>query len=132
MTSRVASCRCGALQAVCSGEPVRVSVCHCRECQTRSGSAFAVQARWPEEDVAITGAFTEWWRTGESGTRTTFRFCPTCGSTIGFVGERMPGMIAIPVGAFADPGFPAPRISVYEGHMHPWVAIVGDDIERYD
>lgn len=29
--------------------------------------------------------------------------------------------IAIPVGAFADPAFPAPTVSVYEGRMHSWV-----------
>jgi len=28
------------------GEPVRVSVCHCLECQRRTGIAFSVQARF--------------------------------------------------------------------------------------
>jgi len=27
----------------------------------------------------------------------------------------------IPVGAFADPGFPAPAVSVYESRLHRWV-----------
>ena len=53
---RVASCRCGQLTATCRGEPVRVSVCHCLNCQKRSGSAFAAQARWPDDQVTITGA----------------------------------------------------------------------------
>ena len=35
---RVATCRCGRVQAVCVGDPVRVSVCHCLDCQRRSGS----------------------------------------------------------------------------------------------
>jgi len=29
--------------------------------------------------------------------------------------------LAIPVGAFADPGFPAPGVSVYESRKHQWV-----------
>jgi hypothetical protein len=33
----------------------------------------------------------------------------------------LPGCLAIPVGAFADPGFPAPTVSVYEERMHGWV-----------
>ena len=35
----------------------------------------------------------------------------------------MPGAIAIPVGAFADPQFPAPVFSVYEERMHAWVGL---------
>jgi hypothetical protein len=31
--------------------------------------------------------------------------------------------IVIPVGAFADPSFPAPTFSVYEERMHSWVTM---------
>ena len=55
MTNPTASCRCGQLRATVTGEPVRVSVCHCLNCKKRSGSAFAVQARWPAEQVTIEG-----------------------------------------------------------------------------
>ena len=51
--TQLASCRCGQLKATVAGDSVRVSVCHCLNCKKRSGSAFAVQARWPKEDVAI-------------------------------------------------------------------------------
>ena len=53
--TRTASCRCAQLKATVTGEPVRVSVCHCLDCKKRSGSAFAVQARWPAEQVKIEG-----------------------------------------------------------------------------
>ena len=46
MTARHASCSCGQLRIETSGEPFRVSVCHCLNCKRRSGSAFAVQARF--------------------------------------------------------------------------------------
>ncbi len=29
-------------------------------------------------------------------------------------------MIAVPVGAFADPSFPPPQVSVYDIRRHPW------------
>jgi hypothetical protein len=38
----------------------------------------------------------------------------------------MPDLIAVAIGAFADPAFPAPTVSVYEERMHPWVAITAD------
>jgi hypothetical protein len=127
---RTAACRCGALTAVCEGDPVRVSVCHCLECQRRSGSAFSAQARFPAEQVRVEGASTTYWRTGDSGAHAAFRFCPTCGSTIAYESDALPGLTAVPLGAFADPGFPPPRYSVWEERKHPWVVILGDEVEH--
>jgi hypothetical protein len=67
MIERIATCRCGQLRAVCAGEPVRVSVCHCLDCQKRSGSAFAAQARWPDSQVEIIGQARIWVRVADSG-----------------------------------------------------------------
>lgn len=132
MTVHVATCRCGQLRVTCSGEPVRVSVCHCLECQKRSGSAFAVQARWPDDRVELAGEASRWSQVGDSGNRATFRFCASCGATVAYASEGMPGLTAIPVGAFADPAFPSPSYSVYEERRHRWVAITGEDIEHID
>jgi len=130
VSTRIATCRCGQLRAECKGEPVRVSVCHCLDCQKRTGSAFAAQARWPDAQVTVTGKSSTWVRTADSGHHATYRFCPDCGSTIAYVIEGWPGVTAIPLGAFADPTFPAPRFSVYEHRKHPWVAVLGDEIEH--
>lgn len=130
MTERIATCRCGALRAICDGEPVRVSVCHCLDCQKRTGSAFAAQARWPDDNVTIEGISATWERIADSGHRATYQFCSTCGSTVAYIIEGWPGVTAIPLGAFADPAFPAPRFSVYEHRRHTWVGITGDDVKR--
>ena len=127
---RTATCRCGQLRAECEGEPVRVSVCHCLECQKRSGSAFAAQARWPEQRVRVSGESKIWERVADSGHRATYRFCPQCGSTVAYVIEGWPGVVAVPLGAFADPGFPAPRFSVYEHRKHAWTTVLGEEVEH--
>lgn len=129
--SRVAECSCGQLKVTCLGDPVRVSVCHCLACQRRTGSPFGAQARWPAAEVEIAGSATEYVRTGDSGGVIRFRFCPHCGSTVYYEIDQMPGVIAVPVGAFADPTFPAPVFSVYEARMHSWVQ-VPDDAEHMD
>ena len=128
--TRTASCRCGQLRVTCVGEPVRVSVCHCLACQKRTGSAFAAQARWPDAQVTLEGERRTWIRVADSGHRVTYSFCPQCGSTLVYVIEGWPGVTAVPLGAFADPGFPAPRFSVYEHRKHGWVEIVGDGIDH--
>lgn len=127
---RTATCRCGQLRAVCVGEPVRVSVCHCLECQKRTGSAFAAQARWPDAQVSLVGEARTWVRVADSGHRATYRFCPQCGSTVAYVIEGWPGVTAVPIGAFADPDFPPPKFSVYEHRKHAWTAVLGDEVDH--
>jgi hypothetical protein len=82
MTIRLATCSCGRLQAACSGDPVLVSVCHCAECQRRTGSVFGVAAFFQREAVAVSGAASRYERTSDKGFPVIFRFCPTCGSTV--------------------------------------------------
>ncbi|HEY2709385.1 MAG TPA: GFA family protein [Caulobacteraceae bacterium] len=130
MTSRVASCSCGQLRVTCEGEPVRAAICHCLACQKRTGSVFAVTARFPREAVTSEGRAAEWSRQGDSGHVATFHFCPTCGSTVWW--NLGPDFIAVTVGAFADPSFPPPVLSVYDDRQHPWAMAAGElPMEHY-
>ena len=121
MSTRLASCSCGQLTAQIVGEPVRVSICHCLACQRRTGSVFGQQAGFPRENVSISGASIEYVRVGDEGSRVKFHFCPECGSTVYYESEGLEEFLAIPVGAFADPNFPPPHVSVYESRKHSWV-----------
>ena len=125
MTKRRASCNCGQLHLLCEGEPVRVSMCHCLECQRRTGAVVSNQAWFERQVVSISGNATQFARTADSGRSVTFRFCPVCGSTVYWETEQFPGLIAIAVGAFADPAFPAPKHSVWERRRHPWIEALG-------
>ena len=114
-----------------TGEPVRLSVCHCLNCKKRSGSSFAVQARWSAEHATVQGASKSFVKTGDSGNSATFYFCPECGSDVYYlVDGKFEGLIAIPLGAFDDPYFGRPEYSVYEGRKHNWVEITGDGIDH--
>ena len=62
-------------------------------------------------------------RIGDEGTKVTFHFCPRCGSTVHYELGGYDEHVAVPVGAFAEPGFPAPTFSVYEERMHQWVGL---------
>lgn len=121
--TRSASCSCGQLSAVTSGEPVRVSVCHCIACQRRTGSVFGAQARFPQHCVAVAGESKQYARTAESGNVLTFHFCPVCGSSVYYTNSALPGFVGIPIGAFADPAFQEPAFSVYERSKHSWVVL---------
>jgi hypothetical protein len=124
--TRIAVCNCGQLRLTCEGEPLRVSMCHCLECQRRTGAVFSSQAWFEPRHIALSGTATEFTRPGDSGRLVTFRFCPVCGSTVYWEAEGFPGMIAVAVGAFADPDFPAPAHSGWERRRHHWVERIVD------
>ena len=131
MTTRIASCSCGQLGVEVTGEPLRISVCHCLACQRRTGSVFGMQARFHRAGATFRGTSNSYVRVGDSGGRATFHFCPTCGSTVHYAIDDQPELVAVPVGAFADPGFPAPAFSVYEERKHAWVSMP-TDMEHLD
>lgn len=132
MTTRTASCSCGQLQVTCEGDPVRISMCHCLACQRRTGSIFGTQARFPSDKVKVTGKSTEYVRFGDSGGRISSRFCPTCGSTVCWEIDKLPGFVAVAVGAFADPNFGAPKVSVYNTRRHAWAVMPELHVENFD
>src|SRR5262245_30163707 len=121
MTTRRAACSCGQLALTIEGEPVRVSMCQCLECQRRTGAVMSNQARYKKDQVRIEGRATQWTRTAESGNALTFSFCPVCGSTMYWTNTGFPDVYAVAIGTFADPTFPAPTISVWEDCRHPWM-----------
>lgn len=122
MPSRIASCSCGQLQIEVQGEPRGVGICNCLACQRRTGSVFAALAGFAVP-YSVSGTATEYVRTGEQGAQFVFRFCPVCGSTVYHTEVGNERCISVAVGAFADPAFPAPTVSVYDSRRHPWVQL---------
>lgn len=118
-----AACHCGQLRLTAEGESVRISMCHCLACQRRTGSAFGIQARFPADRVQIDGRFNSYTRISDEGEERTFNFCPECGSTVFYTSEDSPDLIAVPIGALADPSFPQPTVSVWEERRHAWVSL---------
>ena len=135
--TRTASCNCGQLRVTCKGpDPERRSMCHCNLCQKQSGSVFAVQARFPREQVTIEGTSTAWtfpidgakpvtYRSCDSE-GATYHFCPECGSTVYWEIAAAPKVIGVAIGSFTDPTFPPPMISGFEEYRFPWAMNVAD------
>jgi hypothetical protein len=125
MATRDATCSCGQLRLAAAGEPIRVSICHCLACQRRTGSAFGVQARFSSGQVKVAGRHAGYARTSDEadGKVHVFHFCPDCGATVFYTEPTEPDVVAVPVGAFADPSFPPPTTSIYDSRRHPWVAL---------
>lgn len=118
-----AQCQCGRLSVTAPGPSRGVIVCHCSDCQRRSGSPFGALAYYPSEKLEIAGQATRYERpTATGGVSETF-FCATCGSTMYVRVGKQPTMLGVPVGAFCDPDYPPPMMSVWEKRKYAWVTI---------
>ncbi len=84
---------------------------------------FGVQGRFRSDAVELQGLVSEYVRVGDDRVSATFNFCPSCGATVYYMFEGVEDSLAIPVGSFADPSFPAPTFSVDEERMHEWVGL---------
>ena len=122
MSPRLATCSCGQLSIRVVGEPRGVGVCHCLACQRRTGSVFAALASF-STPFTVSGTATEYVRVGDQGARFVFRFCPVCGTSVFHTEEGNDASVSVAVGAFADPTFPAPKVSVYDSRRHAWVQL---------
>jgi hypothetical protein len=120
--TRIAQCSCGSLRVEVNGEPVLVHICNCTECQRRTGSVFLVNSFFPKSEVHPQGLSKVYIRDAQEGRKIRQHFCPECGTTVYAEPDARPGFVAIPVGAFADPSFPAPIRSIWEQSRHSWVA----------
>src|SRR4051794_29656710 len=63
--------------------PGNVNVCHCRDCQILTGTAFRAGIRASAQDFRIlTGKPREYTKVADSGARRVHAFCATCGSPV--------------------------------------------------
>jgi hypothetical protein len=107
-----------------------VVVCHCLDCQRRTGAPFGAGAFYAEDTVAISGTAKEFTRDAASGGKVHSYFCPDCGSTVYWKADNLPSLIGVAVGALADPNYPAPVKSIFEQSKHDWVQMDGA-VERF-
>jgi hypothetical protein len=110
-----ARCSCGALTLTLLEPSKLVVVCHCLDCQRRTGAAFGVGAFYPVDAVAISGTPKDFTHDAASGGKVHTFFCPNCGSTIYWKADNLPSLIGGAVGGIADPNTRPPSDRVLSG-----------------
>jgi hypothetical protein len=121
---RIATCQCRAFQVVVTGDPAFVNICHCTDCQRRSGAPLTSNAYFKDLNVRLQGEYKVYSRPAASGDRQLHnRFCPTCGATVCWKADLRPDHYGIAIGAFNDPSFPTPTVSLWETRKYDWVTL---------
>ena len=123
--THLGGCACGAVRYQVSGLPVVGTVCHCKFCQKRLASAFAVLASFKQEAVEVLqGELLEVEHcSDESGRWLRMNFCPKCGTTVTHTAEIRPGMRTIAAGTLDDPTWFTIDRHIWVQSKLPWVSI---------
>jgi hypothetical protein len=121
-------CACGAVRFRVKSSPVVAMACHCRFCQQRLGTAFALVAYFEEKNIEFTSGERTLYehRSDESGRWLKLEFCPRCGTTLSHTAEVRPGLRSISVGTFDDPGWIRIERHIWTRSKRPWVSIPSD------
>ena len=99
MSEFLGGCRCGAVRyALAVDELPLTYACHCRDCQTWSGSAFSQQTFLPEEALNVTGPLVIYELTSPSGRISTQRMCGVCHTRIFNSNSARPGIVVVRAG----------------------------------
>jgi hypothetical protein len=96
-------CQCGAVRYAIAEAPLRLYVCHCRECQRQSGSAFGMSLIVARAAFAVTqGETRNWSRKADSGRTMACHFCVVCGSRLWHARDGM-NTISVKAGSLDIP-----------------------------
>lgn len=97
-------CQCGAVRYEVSAPPLAVYVCHCRECQRQSASAFGISVIVPAAALCVTGGSPRIWsRAADSGRTLDCAFCPACGTRLWHQGREASETVSVKGGSLDEP-----------------------------
>jgi hypothetical protein len=127
MQERTGGCQCGRVRYRVTGQPIAVSVCHCKECQRQSGSAFGMSMIVEAEHFHVeTGTLKEFERSSESGRSVRCAFCPECGTRIYHVPSYIENVINVKPGTLDDTSGLQPTRQIWVQSAQKWVPLRDD------
>lgn len=120
-------CLCGALRYESSADPADAGYCHCRMCQSISGSSVLPWASFAVDGFSYTQGEPKVYRSSEQGQR---EFCGNCGSQIAFRATDRRDFVEINTGTLDDPESVRPQYHIWYDSRVAWFEI-DDDLPRY-
>lgn len=128
---RTGRCQCGEIRYESFGEPLGLYICHCRECQKQSASAFGITLEVSYSGFHIIQGLPKYWeRLTDSGRRLNCAFCSTCGSRLWHEYDPVSETISIKGGSLDEPVDLSNAIHVWVTRKLPGI-IIPDDAKQF-
>lgn len=126
-------CHCGSIAYEAEVEPDTIAICHCRDCQRQSGSAFRANVPAPAATFRLTkGEPKRYIKIAPSGARRVHAFCGECGGPVYSAAETNPTSYSLRTGALNqvdELGRPARQI--WTQRRRPWTLCL-DEVPAVD
>lgn len=118
-------CHCGAIQYEAEVEPGTITVCHCTDCQTQSGSAFRANIPAPAGTFKLVkGTPRTYIKTAASGARRVLAFCEVCGSPLYACAAENPQAYSLRTGTLKQRHeLGSPQRQIWTQRRLSWVAL---------
>ena len=131
MATLTGRCLCGQARYRCDAEPIASFMCHCKDCQRQTGSAFFVGLAVPDGTVATDGELATYIQPGGTTGRPVHRrFCPNCGSPVLLEIEQS-GRTYIMTGTLDDTSVVKPVRAIFCAEKQSWVPLP-EDVLQFD
>lgn len=124
--SAAGGCLCGVCRYASRGAPINIRACHCRRCQTATGSPFYARVMVPLDSVMMTGPI-RWY---DAGTGVRRGFCPECGTTL-FSERQGANTIGLTMGSLDRPDSFSPSEHIWTASKQRWIALA-DGLPQYE
>lgn len=111
-------CLCGAVRFEADGPAKWTAYCHCQSCRKHTGAPVSAFAGFEREQIRWRGEPLAAYASSPGVSRS---FCATCGSTLGYEGERWPTEFHVHVGAFDNPAAFPPTGHAFPEERVPWL-----------
>ena len=113
-------CHCGNITYEADINPEAVSLCHCSDCQTMTGTAYRVNVRVKKANFKLSGGKLKLYvKTAESGNKRTQAFCPECGTRMPHKIKTTDNML-IPAGVLDTDPVARPTNSIFWKSKAVW------------
>jgi hypothetical protein len=127
-------CHCGYLSYEAEVDPAGVTICHCTDCQTLTGSAFRVVVPAVAGSFRLlTGEPATYVKTADSGNRRLQAFCPRCGTPINSGPDAgATGHFSLRVGSIRQRDALVPKEQIWRRSAQGWVDTIAAIEPRFD
>lgn len=127
-TKATGQCLCGAVkyEAEIPEKSFYAGLCHCKDCQRYTGTAFASSLMVPKAGMVLEGDLKFYGKETERGTVMERGFCPNCGSNILCQSDAWDDQYVLSVGTLDDPSVYQPRMNIFTRTAQSHVFDIGD------
>jgi len=126
-------CQCGSIRYQLTEPPVTFYLCHCRDCQKQSSSAFGLTL-WSSRNGfrLLSGVLSIFDTAGESGALKRCTFCNLCGTRIYHCNADSAGHYSIKAGSLDSLQNIEPVAHIWTRSAHPWAIHREDHLPRFE